>query len=936
MRPFNHAVPGRHASLYLIAATAVLALAACFGGSAPAWAACQTTTQVVPPATSFTNTGCISTTNIDAVDAGPNSTVINAAGGTVTITSSVILTNAITATGGSNTITNNGLLTVVGTNGNFSLNGIEVSGDSNVVTNNGTIIMNGGLEAITTNPVLPTSNTTAINNGSIQLQNGAGFGIEITGNGNNNLAINNGSILMTSGGGGSAMIFRGGGGGFASLINNGSITDVTSASPPAFLLGLPLIGSGNIGMECFDSCSSLNAASGVIAFGTRESIGISGPGNATVTNDGLIQMTGSYSVGIYTAGSGNSVSNHGAIVLSGANSWGLLITDINTPGSSGTFTNSGSITVTGQGSYGVAFGTNFFDTGASNNTFFNSGLIKAGPGAIAVGDLTSSLVGANPSFNSVINTGTIDGQISLSQGTFESLTNSGLITISYPGSGITHSIDGTFTQTATGTLALRVDANGGNDKLSVIGVANLAGTLQVLAQIGNYAPSTTYTVVTATNGVNGTFANVFTNLAFLTPKLTYDADDAFLTLTRNMTFFCSIAQTQNQKGPACALDKSPITSPLVLAVVNQTNAGARQAFDALSGEIHATLQTAILDDSFYVRQAILGRLRQASFADGEGPAAALGWGGPALAYVQSDAPALAYADPSRPAFPVKAPVARPDDVGLAFWAQALGAWGHINADGNAAEASRTLGGFFTGVDRRFGDWRAGFAAGYTNSSVDIDARASSAHIDTAVAAAYAGTSFGPWNFRSGAAFAWNTISTNRAIIFPGFVDTATARYDAGEEQVFGEIGYGMTFGRVAAEPFAGLAYVHLHTGSFNEVGGIAALNGFGNNEDVGYATLGARLASAYVLQNGTVLIPRASLAWQHAFDDVNPAAALAFQSTGVPFGIVGLPIARDEAVVEAGLDARVNPRATIGISYLGQLASTGQDHSVRGNFTWRF
>lgn len=935
MYQFYKAVRGRRASLSLIAATAALALAAFFGASAPAWAACQTTTQVVSPATSFTNNGCISTTNIDSVDAGPNSTVINAASGTVTITSSVILTNAITATGGSNTITNNGLLTV---NGNSNVNGIQVSGASNVVTNNGTIIMNGGLEAITTNSVQPTSNTTVINNGSIQLQNGAGFGIEITGSGNNNLAVNNGSILMTSGGGGSAMLFRSAGGNFASLINNGSITDVTSASPPAFLLGLPLIGSGNIGMECFNSCSSLNAASGVITFGTRESIGIEGAGNANVTNNGLIQMTGSYSIGIYTASTGNSVSNSGAIVLSGPNSWGLLITDINTPGSSGTFTNSGSgsITVTGQGSYGVAFGTNFFDTGASNNTFFNSGLVKAGPGAIAVGDLTLSLVGANPSFNSVINTGTIDGQISLSQGTMESLTNSGLITISYPGSGITHSIDGTFTQTSTGTLALRVDANGGNDKLSVIGTANLGGTLEVLAQPGNYGLNTTYTVVTATNGVNGTFANVFTNLAFLTPKLTYDADDAFLTLTRNMTFFCAIAQTQNQKGPACALDKSPMTSPLVLAVVNQTNAGARQAFDALSGEIHGTLQTIILDDSFYIRQAILGRLRQASFADGAGPAAALGWGGPALAYGQADAPALSYADASKPAFPVKAPVARPDDLDLAFWAQALGAWGHINADGNAAEASRTLGGFITGVDRRFGDWRAGFAAGYTNSSVNIDARASSAHIDTAVAAAYAGTSFGPWNFRSGAAFAWNAISTDRAIIFPGFLETASARYGADEEQVFGEIGYGMIIGRVAAEPFAGLAYVHLHAGSFMEAGGIAALNGFGDSENVGYTTLGARLASAYVLQNGTVLIPRASLAWQHAFDDVNPAAALAFQSTGVPFGIVGLPIARDEAVVEAGLDVRVNARATIGISYLGQLASTGQDHSVRGNFTWKF
>jgi len=56
---------------------------------------------------------------------------------------------------------------------------------------------------------------------------------------------------------------------------------------------------------------------------------------------------------------------------------------------------------------------------------------------------------------------------------------------------------------------------------------------------------------------------------------------------------------------------------------------------------------------------------------------------------------------------------------------------------------RDLGGFFSGLDRRFGAWRAGIAAGYTNSQADVSARASSADIDAAHLAAYAGTSLGP-------------------------------------------------------------------------------------------------------------------------------------------------------------------------------------------------
>jgi len=53
------------------------------------------------------------------------------------------------------------------------------------------------------------------------------------------------------------------------------------------------------------------------------------------------------------------------------------------------------------------------------------------------------------------------------------------------------------------------------------------------------------------------------------------------------------------------------------------------------------------------------------------------------------------------------------------------------------------------------------------------------------------------------------------------------------------------------------------------------------------------------------LMPRASLAWQHAFGTVTPSALLTFQSTGATFGILGVPIARDAALVEAGGDLQL-------------------------------
>ena len=85
-----------------------------------------------------------------------------------------------------------------------------------------------------------------------------------------------------------------------------------------------------------------------------------------------------------------------------------------------------------------------------------------------------------------------------------------------------------------------------------------------------------------------------------------------------------------------------------------------------------------------------------------------------------------------------------------------------------------------------------------------------------------------------------------------------------------------------------------------------------------------------------MVTPHVSAAWQHAFDDVTPGAALAFASTGIGFDVTGVPLAEDSALIEAGLDLNLSPTATLGVSYSGQLASDLVDNAVKGRFTWLF
>jgi outer membrane autotransporter protein len=730
--------------------------------------------------------------------------------------------------------------------------------------------------------------------------------------------------------------------GVVTIINGGAITlDGTAATGAAAVNGIN------------------GSANQIVNVTNNATITLNGNANGFLL--GIVGNTGflSCSGGTCTTASSNvvtNVTNNGAIVVNAPNSLAIDVSSVGVGSSVNNVTNLGTITVSGAGSAAITgfaqitpascpiASCNFNNFGSLNVS--NQGRITAGPAAYLF--FTSSFQN-NPT-NLISNSGVLDGQlrnpaISAASFTENDLTNSGLFTISYAGAGLQQIVDGKFTQTSSGMLGLRVNAAGQFDFLSARSVS-LAGTLLAVNQPGNYADVTVYHgVVRSTAAITTRFDSVAlaNPSAFFVPSATYNTNTVDLTIARQ-PFGLLPGLTYNERAVGSALEAAFVAGAangpgggLYSALFNLSNTQqAASAYDQLSGEIHASAQSVILQDSLEAREAILGRLRQISFLGGIGPMASLGGNGPALAYAGGGSdPMLAYADARHPSFTKAPPLPPRDDPELTFWAQGLGAFGRFDSDGNAADVRRDLAGVFTGVDRRFGDWRAGFAVGYTNSAVTVAPRASSASIDTAHFAAYAATSRGAFNLRTGADFAWNNISTSRSIAFPGFADAASARYGAGEVQLFGELGYGIAWGALAAEPFGGLAFVHLRTDSFAEAGGIAALLGRSNSEDIGYSTLGGRVATTYVLSNGMTLVPRASAAWQHAFGNVTPAAALAFQSIGTPFSVNGVPIAQDSALVSGGADLRLNPHASVGIAYLGELARNGHDQSIKGSFNWK-
>ncbi|MDH7795536.1 MULTISPECIES: autotransporter domain-containing protein [unclassified Beijerinckia] len=699
-------------------------------------------------------------------------------------------------------------------------------------------------------------------------------------------------------------------------------------------------------------------------------IGNLGRGSLTIENGGAVMTGGNAAVGAETGSSG------GVLVTGAGSLWDIAGSTLSVGGASGA--GYGQLTVNDGATVTVGNGNGLIEAGLSSNGFGRiviGGAITspgnnppAAPGTInaaevQVGDHgTGSLVfnhtSSNYTFTPIISgNGNVDNVAGTTILTADSNGFAGITTVSgghlvvngklgstvyvqadpsqeramLSGTGTIGALYmGTNSIVAPGNLIgtlnvvgnvifnggsiyqVELNAAGQSDRIAAGGTATISGgSVQVLAGAGNYALSTQYTVLTATGGRSGTFDSVSSNLAFLAPSLSYDANTVYLTMTRNSIDFAAVGDTRNERAAGAGVESAGWSSPIYTAVLNLSGPQARAAFDQLSGEVHASVQNVIIQDSHFLRDASLDRLRSAF--DGVGAVQT-----PVMSYA-SGGPVLVPGKTER----------------FAIWGRAFGAWGTTNSDGNAARLRHDVGGAFIGADGLVGDnWRFGLLAGYSRSTFRVSDRSSSGASDTYHLGVYGGSQFGALAFRSGASLSWHDITTNRAVNFPGFTNSLHGRQTARTAQVFGELGYGIRAGSFGFEPFANLAYVNLTTDGFSETGGPAALAVRGNSTGITYSTLGLR-ASQQITFGSVSVTARGTIGWRHAFGDVTPISAAAFAG-GTPFTVAGLPIAKNAALIEAGLDFNLTPQATLGLSYGGQFGSRFTDQSVRGNFIWKF
>ena len=483
---------------------------------------------------------------------------------------------------------------------------------------------------------------------------------------------------------------------------------------------------------------------------------------------------------------------------------------------------------------------------------------------------------------------------------------------------------------AGSTYVVNIDASGAGDLLSAAGPVTIGGgTVSVAAASGGYVDGQEFTIIEtadqlSTSDSNGDgvagFDQVVENLAYLDPTLSYTANSAILTLNiADNQSFCLPGMSANQCATAKGVQSLGPGNPLYNAVLSLSSDEVDGALDQLSGDSYASIDGAMMTNSYIVRDTLGKRVRQS------------------MGGIVPDSDITAVSN-----YAAADPVATPfesfseEDSGIGVWMSGYGAWTGIDGNSNSPKITSSVGGFFLGADfAAFDTMRFGAVAGYGYSNFDVDARNASADSNDFTLGLYGG---GEWNAIGvdfGTAYTWHDVSSSRVVAFPGVLEELQADYNAGTFQIYGDIGYTFEItDNWLAEPYFNAAYVYQQTDGFTETGGIAALSRNGGSMSTGFTTIGVR--SAYDLGFSAYKSAlTGEVGWRHAYGDVDPAQS-AYFSGGDIFGVTGVPLARDQAVISAGWTTELRQDLSFDLDYTGLFGGGANSQQISGRLNLRF
>nr|WP_232098672.1 autotransporter domain-containing protein [Serratia ureilytica] len=512
-----------------------------------------------------------------------------------------------------------------------------------------------------------------------------------------------------------------------------------------------------------------------------------------------------------------------------------------------------------------------------------------------------------------------------------------------------------------------IAGDGRSDQLLVAGKTTISDRAKVqvtaLDPQTSYKTGQSYRILTSDGGIDGQFASAVSKSAFLDVALKHSANAVDLTIAQKDTggenpggenpggenpggenpggenpggenpggenpggenpggenpggenpgsgkpgIFQTVAESGNQWNTAGALSTLAQRGPS-LALYNSllllSAPEAREAFNQLSGEVYPSMQSNLIAGSTQLFNVLNQRM---------------------LRLFDND---------SLPIPPLAMSLVQPAQAqNSGVWGQTFSSWGRNSGNGNVGKLDGNTTGFLLGADRKLADYnvRIGGYFGYSRGDYDVDSRRSKADTDNYHLGLYAAGQQDAFSLRGALGYTWHKIEGKRNVDFSGFSDRLKSDYDANSLLAFTEAGYRFGQPEMNVEPFINLSYIRLHTDSFQESGGAAALSVRNETMDTFYSTLGVR---------GVTELPKnvslyGSLGWQHAYGDKNTSSRMAFAGSDA-FVTQGQAVDDNVMVGDIGVSVKLSRAATLDVGYQGQFGADTRVNSVNANLRWSF
>ncbi|MGP0870223.1 autotransporter domain-containing protein [Serratia sp. CY81684] len=512
-----------------------------------------------------------------------------------------------------------------------------------------------------------------------------------------------------------------------------------------------------------------------------------------------------------------------------------------------------------------------------------------------------------------------------------------------------------------------IAGDGRSDQLLVAGKTTISDQAKVqvtaLDPQTSYKTGQSYRILTSDGGIDGQFAAAVSKSAFLDVALKHSANAVDLTIAQKDTggenpggenpggenpggenpggenpggenpggenpggenpggenpggenpgsgkpgIFQTVAESGNQWNTAGALSTLAQRGPS-LALYNSllllSAPEAREAFNQLSGEVYPSMQSNLIAGSTQLFNVLNQRM---------------------LRLFDND---------SLPVPPLAMSLVQPAQAqNSGVWGQTFSSWGRNSGNGNVGKLDGNTTGFLLGADRKLADHnvRIGGYFGYSRGDYDVDSRRSKADTDNYHLGLYAAGQQDAFSLRGALGYTWHKIEGKRNVDFSGFSDRLKSDYDANSLLAFTEAGYRFGQPEMNVEPFINLSYIRLHTDSFQESGGAAALSVRNETMNTFYSTLGVR---------GVTELPKnvslyGSLGWQHAYGDKNTSSRMAFAGSDA-FVTQGQAVDDNVMVGDIGVSVKLSRAATLDVGYQGQFGADTRVNSVNANLRWSF